>query len=276
MRPVVAVCWKAVELRAGVDPVTGEVRPDPHSLGVSPADEAALEWALRTAEASGAAVRVVTAGGPEADGVLRRAAAAGAGELVRVALEPGSPSGEVARALAPHVAGARLVWCGDVSLDRGSGAVPAFLAAELGVAQALGLLEVEPEADGAGFTALRRLDGGRRERLRVGVPAVASCEGGTARLRRAALRRLLEARREPVRLEPAPPPRRPAPRVVGRAPFRPRARVVPPPPGDRALDRVRALMGGEAPAGRARAVTLRPEEAAEAILEALAAWGELP
>ncbi len=276
MRPLVAVCWKAVELRAGVDPLTGEIRPDPRSLGVSPADEAALEWALRAAEGTGAAVRVVSAGGPEADGVLRQAAAAGAAELVRVAIEPGSPSCEVARALAPHVAGAGLVWCGDVSLDRGSGAVPAFLAAELGVAQALGLLEVDLGAGVGGFSGLRRLDGGRRERLRVEGPAVASCEGGTARLRRASLHLMLEARRAPVRIEAAPPPRRPAPHVVGRAPFRPRARVVPPPPGEHAADRVRALIGAEAPAGRARVVTLGPEEAAEAILEALAAWGELP
>ena len=44
--------------------------------------------------------------------------------------------------------GAGLVLCGDLSADRGSGSVPAFLAAHLGAAQALGLVAVELGAAG--------------------------------------------------------------------------------------------------------------------------------
>jgi electron transfer flavoprotein beta subunit len=331
--PVFAVLWKVVELRAGVDPLTGEVQPDPASLGVSAADEAALEWGLRCAERFRGVVRLVSAGGPEIDGVLLQARAAGASEVIRVdpvaaGAEPGllggsggspcrgSASSEaVATALAPFVADASLVWCGDVSPDRGSGAVPAYVAEELGIAQALGLVRIElldsatgpgskgdPDADPASAPAfapapapvpaprlelLRRLDGGRRERLLVTGRAVLSCEGGTARLRRASLPAVLAARDEGVEVRPGPvgahgaagvavPVGGSAARVVSVAPYRPRTQVVPPPSGTSAIARIQELTRvGEA--GRtARAVTVPPEKAADLILEALSAWGERP
>ena len=90
-------------------------------------------------------------------------------------------------------AGATMVWCGDHSLDRGSGSVPAYLAAELGLAQALGLVEVEVAA-GAALTGLRRLDRGRRERLALDGDGVISVEGATAQLRRASLAAARSAR----------------------------------------------------------------------------------
>ena len=142
---VVVACMKRVELRAGVDPLTGDVIPDPASAGPSPADTAALEWALRIAEASGGAVvAAVTAGGPECDAMLRAALAAGAMRAVRVPVGDTAgeaPSTVVARALARAVAfvvapptpatpaaatgmSGVVVCCGDASVDRGSGSVP--------------------------------------------------------------------------------------------------------------------------------------------------------
>lgn len=286
MAPFVAVCWKAVELRSRVDALTGTVLADPLSLGVSPADEAALEWALRCAEASGASLRVVSGGGEEAESVLRRAAAAGASELVRVVVGPDWPSEWVAHALAPHLVGASLVWCGDMSTDRGSGSVPAYLAAELGVAQALGLVSVALSAGGESkdansseslrIEALRRLDGGRRERLRVEEAAVLSCEGATARLRRAPLDALLAARQMPIAVHRAEEGSTVAPEVVSVGPYRPRARVVTPPPGQTARERIGTLIGVSTERRTARAVHLDPVQAGATILDALRAWGELP
>ena len=105
-------------------------------------------------------------GPPAADAVLREALAAGATGAVRVDLAADAPSEAVAAALAA-APGRRAAscWCGDLSADRGSGSVPAYLAARLGAAQALGLVAVELGPPGS-IAALRRLDGGRRERLR--------------------------------------------------------------------------------------------------------------
>jgi electron transfer flavoprotein beta subunit len=280
--PLLAVCWKVVALRAAVDPLSGEVLPDPRSLGASPADEAALEWALRCADAAGGRVRVVTAGGVDAEAALRSAAACGAAELVRVAMPAGAPSEDVARALAPELRDADLVWCGDLSRDRGSGSVPAFLAGLLGLPQALGLVGVEiaDEAGGTDWpipalTVVRRLERGRRERLSVEGRAVLSCEGSAARLRRAPLDRVLVADRMPVTLRAAPPPTGSSVRAVAVRPYRPPPRVVPPPAGATASERVRALTGLAAAPRPARAVRLDPAAAAGAIIEALESWGEL-
>ena len=76
-RPPVAVLLKRVDLRPAVDPLTGSVTHDPHG-GLSAADRSALELALRLAERDGAEVLAVSAGGPEADDVLRTALEAGA------------------------------------------------------------------------------------------------------------------------------------------------------------------------------------------------------
>jgi len=280
--PLVAVCWKVVELRAAVDPLTGEVLPDPSSLAASPADEAALEWALRCADAAGGRVRVVTAGDAGAEPALRRAAACGAAELVRVAMPAGAPSEDVARALVPELRDAELVWCGDLSRNRGSGSVPAFLAGLLGLPQALGLVAVEigdePEASGwpiPPLTVTRRLERGRRERLLVDGRAVLSCEGSVARLRRAPLDRVLAASRMPVTLRDGPPAVERPVRAVAVRPYRPAPRVVPPPTGVTASERVRALTGLSAAPRPARAVRLDPPAAARAIVEALESWGEL-
>src|SRR5215207_684899 len=128
----VAACWKVLNLRPHVDPLTGDVREDPHGAGVSDADRSALEWALRLAEGWHGDAVVVTAGsaGAAADPLLRDAVAAGALAARRVELDAASPSDAVAAALAAALVDVDVVVCGDHSLDRGTGSVPAFVAAE--------------------------------------------------------------------------------------------------------------------------------------------------
>jgi electron transfer flavoprotein beta subunit len=273
----IAVALKWVDLRPEVDPLTGAVRDDARFSGCSPADEAALEWALRYADGcsgpSPVDVVAVTAGPAGADAALRLALASGATSAHRIDLSADADSAVVAKALATLLRHCDIVWCGDASLDRGSGAVPALLAAELDAVQALGLVGVEL-GEASHIVATRRLDGGRRERLRVEAPAVLSVEGSTARLRRASLAATLASQRSSIavhRFDHAPP----HPARVTR-PFRPRPRVLPAPTGSSALERIGTLTDTQsAQTSSGDPITLDPAAAADRILEALTAWGYL-
>ena len=162
--------------------------------GISLADQAALEMALRHGELTSEPVTVVAVGGEEVESTLRSALACGAARTVRI-VAGGAPldSVDVALRLARVVAGASFVWCGDISSDRGSGSTPAFLAGALGARQALGAIAVTL-GDGHSVEVVRRLDGGRREVLRATSPCVVSVEGSVARLRRAGFAATLRAR----------------------------------------------------------------------------------
>jgi electron transfer flavoprotein beta subunit len=245
---------------------------DGRAPGTSAADRAALEVALRLAARSRDGVVVVTVGPPPAERGLREALAAGATRAVRVEAPTGLAGSAVATAIAGLAAGARWVLCGDVSADRGTGSVPAFLAAELGVAQALGLVAVDVANDGR-LRGVRRLDGGRREVLSIDPPAVLSVEGAVARLRRATLPAELAARGAAIEVIAG--PTGPVEAAAEVRPYRPRPRERPAPEGE-ALDRVRRLTAtGSAPAAPAETVVLEPPAAADRILTALRGWGYL-
>ena len=252
--PLVVACLRVTDLRPDVDPLTGSVNGDEWSVGLSPADGAALEHALRIAETWSGHVLAVAAGSPRVETVLRDAMALGASALRIPVDEHVSGQGltdqlagderSLARSIAAAL-GARgepvLVVCGDRSADRGTGALPAYLAHELGAAQALGLVALSP-GDGE-LLAERRLDGGWRERLRVPCPAVCSVEAAGIRLRRASLTATLAVQAAGVP-EVTVPASHPGRMVVGPLrPFRPRTRVVPPPAGDDPRLRLLALTG---------------------------------
>ena len=205
--PWIAVCQKWVATRPEVDPLTGIVESDVRWSGPSLADQAALEWGLRLAERCGGQVVVVTVGIDAADAMLRDAVAVGAARAVhvRIAEHEQPTSAAVARAIGDVLRsiGPAMVVCGDWSLDRGSASVPPFLAAELGMGQACGLvgldvrgqpdIDAQGRRDPAGFSGDRRLDGGRREQIAIDGPTVMSVEGAAAALRRAPLSRVLAA-----------------------------------------------------------------------------------
>jgi electron transfer flavoprotein beta subunit len=270
----IGVALKWVDLRPEVDPLSGHVFDDDRFFGLSPADEAALEMALQTVERWGGRVVAVTLGPPAAEAALRAALAAGAGVARRVSTSGDLPSEQVAAGLAPALAGCDLVWCGAWSFDRGSGSVPAFLAARLGRAQALGLTRLEWGNDPGRLVVERRLDRGRRERLAVDTPAVLSVEAGVARLRRASLRAVMAADAAAIEVEAgatAGAATGPV-RLLRRSPFRPPARVVAPPAGD-TRQRILALTGALSERTPPRTVVADPDEAAREVVAQLRAWG---
>lgn len=187
-----------------------------------------------------------------------------------------------------------LVVCGDTSADRGSGSVPAFLADRLRCSQALGLVEVSSSAQyvspgstspgsrpesspvdpGSPFGVLRcvrRLDGGRRELLAVTTPAVISVEGSVARLRRAPLASMVRSRDATIEVH-----RTDLPTATDRSilrPYRPRTRVVAPPTGEHALERIEQLTGARTDRTPPRSITVEPREAARIIVDQIREWG---
>ncbi|HEV3226280.1 MAG TPA: mycofactocin-associated electron transfer flavoprotein beta subunit [Acidimicrobiales bacterium] len=271
---VIAACLKCVDRRPAVDAFTGDVVHDERSRGVSDADEAALEWALRLGEASGARVVAISAGSQRCDSVLRDALAAGADEARRVDIADDVPSGAVGAAIAAALPSeASIVVCGAWSLDRGSGSVPAFVAADRVAAQALGLVSLSWTTDA--ILAERRLDGGRRERLQLPTSraAVLSVEGGSARLRRAPLDRVLATLDAEITVVPSAAVASTRPPLRS-TPYRPRARVLPAP--GRELDarsRILALTGALVDREPPRVLRLDPAAAADELLAQLEAWG---
>lgn len=300
--PLVAVCLRVTDLRPEVDRLTGAVRRDPLGVGLTPADAAALELGLRLAETWSARVVALTAGPSSVDPVLREVLALGVavvrvpdggeddghGYTAELAGDEGGLARTLAAALAPF-GPPDLVLCGDRSADRGTGALPAYLAHELGAAQALGLVSLSAGDPAAGrhLVGERRLDAGWRERLRIPLPAVCSVEAAGVRLRRAPLTGVLDAADRPVpvnRSLPVAAATGPgagsggaAVHLGGSRPFTPRPRVLPPPAGDDPRRRLLALTGALAAHDPPTVVT--PADAAGAadvLLAFLARHGYLP
>jgi len=251
---VAALSWSWRETE--VDPLSGAVRANLRDRGPSASELAALEHALRLAERWDAYVVAACVAPAGADEMLREALAVGASQALRV--EPARwmarprPVGlvggerESAAALAEAVRGRYgvpdLVLCGDAAADRATGSFPAYLAASLGAAQALGCVRLEP-VDGYALRAHRRLDGGRREVLMVRPPAVVSIEAAGVRVRRAGLPATL-AKQDAAITAAATPAAAAARRIrlLGVHPYRPRPRELPGPTGT-ALHRTLELTG---------------------------------
>jgi electron transfer flavoprotein beta subunit len=252
--PLIVACLRIADLKPEVGPLSGAVTSTRFGLGLSAADGAALELALRVADAWDGRVVAVAVGPTSIESVLKEVVALGA-DVVRVATGESDADGTAQLAIDEHALARTikaaitpfgwpaLVLCGDRSVDRGTGSLPAFLAHELDAVQALGLvsLSVEgPTAPGGqpALSAERRLDGGWREKLRVLAPAVCSVEGAGVRLRRASLEGALAAEASAIPVVHA--TSVPGPFRVGSTQvYEPRARVIPAP--DSADPRLRLL-----------------------------------
>ena len=274
--PLIVACLRITDLRPRVDALDGSVVRDPLGVGLAPADAAALEHALRLAEAWSGRVGAVCVGPASAATVLGEVAALGVDvvHLVdgderdghRYVAELADDEHALARTLVAAMSSLGrpdLVVCGDHSVDRGTGALPAYLAHELGAAQALGLVTLSPVPGELALLVERRLDGGWREQLVVALPAVCSVEGAGTRLRRASLAGALAVRDTGPVVDPPPEAASAgAVHIGGTRPFSPRTRVLPAPtdpdPRIRLLTLTGALVAHDPP------TVVHPADAAEA------------
>ncbi len=269
----VAVKW--IPGRPEIDSMSGlVVVGDERFGGISLADQAALETALQLATGQ-EEIRVVSLGGTDVIEPLRESLAVGATSAVHIHTETELDSQQVAEHLAKQFAQCRLIICGDYSMDRGSGSVPAFLAHYLNAKQALGLVSIQ--MDGDSFLCTRRLDGGRREVVRAPqtdtAPFVVSVEGSLSRLRRASLTATLASNSATIESVIA---------VTGGSVvdgeltrFKPPTRLVAAPNGSSSLQRIKQLTDANGITTHGELVTLTPDAAAKRILLALHEWGYL-
>ena len=268
----IAACMKWVSGRPEIDPLSGEVRlPSGRFGGVSAADQAALEVALQLGSQRSMHVIAIAVGDSQCEAALRDALAAGAQRAIRIDASRSLSSAETAQVLALALGDAALILCGDYSFDRGSGSVPAYLAAELGISQALGVVSLITHAED--ITVTRRLDGGRREHLRVDDRAVISVEGSVAQLRRASLTSTLAARSSGIEIIPSSTTARQVHSTT--KPFRPRPRTLDRPVGDTALERLHSITNVSSVSTRGEQIELSAAKSATYILETLARWGYL-
>ena len=284
----VLVAVKMVDLRPEVDPLTGVVHTGSASgsIGLSAADEAAVEAAMRLAEElhpSGLRIEAVCVGSHDPTEVLRGLIARGVHQARWVRTGGSLPSAMVAEELAAAADGAVLVVCGDYSADRGSGAVPSFIGWHLGWPAACGLRSLAAEFAGPtqatrSLLGVRRLDGGRREDVRITLPAVVSVEAGNFGLRRAPLTSLIAAHQAEILVSGPTVIEDPGHAGGGSAraiPFRPPTKPLSGPEESSALDRIVEVTGALATGNTSRTVHASPDEAAELIIEQLALWGYL-
>lgn len=266
----IAVCMKWVSGHPEIDPLSGEVRlPSTRFGGVSAADRAALEVALQLGSERSMPVAVFSVGANQCEQSLHAALAAGAQRAIRIDSGPGLSSAETARVLALNLRDASYILCGDYSFDRGSGSVPAYLAAELGIKQALGVVSLTPQSHGILVT--RRLDGGRREHLRITDRAVISVEGSIAQLRRASLATSLATRQDRIQVISSANSTRQVISTI--KPFRPRPRTIAQPHGDTALQRFHSITNVVTTSTRGEQIELTSVKSAMYILQTLGRWG---
>ncbi|MBK8185371.1 MAG: electron transfer flavoprotein subunit beta/FixA family protein [Candidatus Competibacteraceae bacterium] len=200
----IAVCLKHVPdpSTVEVDPLTGLLAEDRVLYMLNPADESALELALRLRPANGT-VTALSVGPIEADALLREALAAGVERAARVwdaelgPLKPALTSILLAATL--RVIGLPdLVLCGGHSADRGSGTVPALLAEQLDWPAVTDVTRFEITEGRA--LAQRRLARGARAESEVQLPAVLGLDTERIRLRQASLPKLMQAQHAPIPL----------------------------------------------------------------------------
>lgn len=266
----IAACIKWVPGRPEINALNGEIQaPNARFGGVSAADQAALEVALQLATRRSTSVTVITVGDAQCEPALRDALASGAQHAIRINSAQPISSAETARVLALALSDASFVLCGDYSFDRGSGSVPAYLAAELNMGQALGVVSLTPHVHDILLT--RRLDGGRREHVRVTDRAVISVEGSVAQLRRASLANTLAVRSAPIQIISSPITAQRVNSIT--KPFRPRPRTLGQPYGITALERLHSITNVVSAGTRGEQIELTSAKSAMHILETLARWG---
>lgn len=200
----IVVCVKQVP-----DPNAGPYRIDPGTKRLAregapnildPADEVALEEALRLAERTpGSSTTVVSVGPASAIDAIRRALAMGVddGVLVTDPALAGADAPGTARALAAAIGrqGFDLIFCATESTDGSTGMLPGLLAETLGIPHLSFVRHLE--VAGRELTAQRLTERGYQV-LRCPLPVLIAIASGVNEPRYPALKGIMAAKRKQV------------------------------------------------------------------------------
>ena len=163
---------------------SGKVAPDPGcGFCMNRFDTFAIQEAVNIGKQTpGTVVDAITVGPDRAADVMKRAMGMGADHGIHIVTDPGyEPGPEATAAAVASVARGRdysLVLAGIMSADLNQGLVGPFVAAALGLACVTSVKKLEIERDGASAYVEREIEGGRRDCLRVGLPAVITVQAG--------------------------------------------------------------------------------------------------
>jgi electron transfer flavoprotein beta subunit len=164
---------------------------------INPYDEwYALVRALELKETLGATVHLVTAGGPDAEPVIRKALALGGDEAFRINTDS-QDSYFIAAQIAAHAEkqGYDLIFTGKETIDYNGSAIGGM------VAELLNLpfisIAAKFELNGTTATIHREIEGGE-EVVTVDLPVAVSCQKGMAEARIPNMRSIMAARTKPL------------------------------------------------------------------------------
>ena len=160
-------------------------------------DAYALEMALRLRDAAkGGVVHAISLGPARVEAVVRRAMGMGADSGAVILTRPGLDLDAFATAhcIASYAREKRfdLILAGVQSEDAMQGAVGPMIAALLGRPCATGVVTASRQG-GAEIEAVREIEGGRRERLALALPAVLTIQTGPEKPRYPSLSNMLRA-----------------------------------------------------------------------------------
>lgn len=194
-----------------LDETSGSLRlPDAAAYRISRYDEFAIEAAVRIKESfPGMAIDVVSVGPARTAEALRRAMGMGADHGIQVLTrdedEVPAPVAAGWIAAAARRSGCDLVLSGVMSEDLMQGQVGPMIAAGLDWPCATAVIAVTVSPESRAVAVEREIEGGARELVEIGLPAVLTIQSGINRPRYPSLSNLLRANRQALEIvEPQP------------------------------------------------------------------------
>lgn len=169
---------------------------------LNPYDEFGVEEALRTKQALGGEVVVVSLGSDANKETLRKSLAMGCDKAVLLKDEAVRDSFAVAQSLADYAKeyGAEIIFCGKQSIDHDNSQVGGLVAELLGWPSISVVVKLEIK-DG-NIAAEREIEGGH-EIIHAKLPAVIMAQKGLNEPRYPSLKGIMDAKRKPIEEKPA-------------------------------------------------------------------------